>query len=58
MRQFLVVVIVLVGLSACSDQLHEPGVYKGKSDSLLKKQTTAEQQERLTQRLLDVQTDR
>jgi len=58
MRQFLVVVAMLMGLSGCSDQLHEPGVYKGKSDSLLEKQTTAEQQERLTQRLLDVQTDR
>jgi hypothetical protein len=39
-------------------ELHEPGEYKGKTDPLLNQSGTAEQEERLRERLLMVQTDR
>ena len=49
-------------IAGCSEppgiELHEPGEYKGKTDPLLKQSGTPEQEERLRERLLMVQTDR
>jgi hypothetical protein len=59
------VLILLIGLAAvvgCREApdvtIHEPGVYKGKTDELLNKATTREYKETLRQRLRMVQTDR
>ncbi|HBR97232.1 MAG TPA: hypothetical protein DD979_07620, partial [Gammaproteobacteria bacterium] len=56
----VVIVAFAVGLLGCTDvreELHEPGVYKGRQDPLLEK-SGAEQDAILAQRFKSIQTDR
>ena len=52
----------LLVASGCTEQItvemHEPGEYKGAPDPLLEIANTAEQNARLEQRVLAIQTDR
>lgn len=55
-------VLALVLFSGCYESpgiaIHEPGVYKGKTDPLLAKQRSDAQQQELKKRFELVQTDR
>lgn len=55
----MVVVFATTLLVACSDvnEMHEPGVYKGRTDPLLAK-SGAEQDKVLAERFRSIQTDR
>ena len=60
MMKLLTILVTLVSLTACYESaevtLHEPGVYKGKTD---KHALSAEEREKvLKKRFLHVQTDR
>ncbi len=63
-KRLLIVVAVGGGLAlgGCNEQatvqMHKPGVYKGAADPLLEIAGTPEQNARLEERLLAVQTDR
>ena len=63
-KRLLMVVAVGGGfmLGGCNEQatvqMHKPGVYKGAADPLLEIAGTPEQNARLEERLLAVQTDR
>lgn len=53
--------LLALGLGGCGDvtvTLHEPGVYKGKTDPLLQYTNTLEHREQLRARMAQVQTDR
>lgn len=54
--------VVLLGSTGCTEKtavtLHEPGVYKGKTDSLLAKQQDPEHKEALRERFARGQSDR
>ncbi|MCP5425787.1 MAG: hypothetical protein H6970_12090 [Gammaproteobacteria bacterium] len=56
------VVVLALSLAGCfeeaSFEFHEPGVYKGKTDPLLKKAGTPELESQLQARLTRIQTDR
>jgi hypothetical protein len=58
----LVCVVISMGLVSCYQSpnatLHEPGAYKGKTDPLLAKERTPNQQEALRQRLRMAAKDR
>ena len=58
----LICVVISMGLVSCYQSpnatLHEPGVYKGKTDPLLEKERTPNQQEALRQRLRMAAKDR
>jgi len=58
----LIGVLLSIGLVSCYQSpnatLHEPGAYKGKTDPLLAKERTPNQQEALRQRLSMAAKDR
>ena len=58
----LVLALAVATIFGCYESpgvaIHEPGVYKGASDPLLARQSTAEQQKILRERFAQVQTDR
>lgn len=59
-KRVLVAMLIPVALSACSevqDSLHEPGVYKGKTDPFLAR-SGPEMDKTLADRFMSVQKDR
>lgn len=58
----LTCVVISMGLASCYQSpnatLHDPGVYKGKTDPLLEKESTPKQQEALRDRLRMASKDR
>ncbi|MEE4375964.1 MAG: hypothetical protein V2J55_00410 [Candidatus Competibacteraceae bacterium] len=61
-RRICVLAVLGLLLAGCSEpptiEIHEPGVYKGKTDPLLSRSGTPELEEQLRERLTQVQTDR
>ena len=61
-RNIMVILLLSLGLSGCYQSadvtLHEPGVYKGTRDPLVKLQGSEGQQQKLKERFNLVQTDR
>jgi hypothetical protein len=61
-RNIMVILLLSLGLSGCYQSadvtMHEPGVYKGAKDPLVKLQGSSEQQQKLKDRFNLVQTDR
>ena len=61
-RRICVLAVLGLLLAGCSEpptiEIHEPGVYKGKTDPLLSRSGTPELEAQLRERLTQVQTDR